>query len=375
MANYQVVWKGPVKIASGLGIASRAYALALKRQGVDIRIGETKNDSFLYKKTRKHKVLVYHHAPNNIDFNVERKYFDTIILNTVWETTRIPERWLPNINKFDAVCVPSIHNKRAMRRSGVKVPIFIVPHGVDTRMFNPYNKKLPLRNSKGRFVFVSVFGFQHRKNPEALLRAYWEEFTPADNVLLVIKTNGYESYENKKWIMGRIRALKERLGIRKKAATGRLITRPLNIKQLKGVYTLGNAFVLPTRGEGVGLPFLESLASGVPVITTGWGGHMDFLTPKNSFFVKYKLQNPADSMNTKYAISRSFHDLFAEKGQRWAEADIKSLRRQMRLAYENPLLCKQKGRQGRRDMLAYSWDRAGRSLKQAIEEVIRLKKR
>ncbi|MFC5468116.1 glycosyltransferase [Cohnella suwonensis] len=261
-----------------------------------------------------------------------------------------------------------------MRNSGVKVPIFIVPHGVNTRTFTPKNKKLPVKNANGKFIFVSVFGFQHRKNPEALLKAYWEEFSSADKVLLIIKTNGYAPKESEKWIRSQIQTYKKRLGIHKKTAPVIMMARRLNPKKLRGIYTRGHAFVLPTRGEGIGLPFLESLASGIPVIATGWGGHMDFLTSKNSFFINYKLRSPVIGMNRKSSISRQFRYLFAEKDQRWAEPDIRSLKRQMRTAYENPHLCKKKGRQGRLDARNLSWDRAGRSLKKAVEKAIRIKK-
>ncbi|MGF7047891.1 glycosyltransferase involved in cell wall biosynthesis [Paenibacillus sp. DS2015] len=369
--NYQVVWKGPVHKASGLGIASRAYVQALKRQGVNIKVGTGLNGGVT---NRKNKVLIYHYPPHTINFKKERANFNHIILNTVWETSRIPNRWVPYMNKYDAVCVPSQQNKQAMLNSGVRVPIFIVPHGVNTSMYSPANKPIHLREANGKFAFVSVFGFQHRKNPEALLRAYWEEFSAADHVVLVIKTNGYAAYENEQWIRNKIQRYKVRLGIRKQTAPIILTARHLNAQQLKGIYTRGQAFVLPTRGEGVGLPFLESLASGTPVIATGWGGHMDFLNSSNSFLVPYKLSNPATRMNSKQSISREFRSLFAQKGQRWAEVDIRSLRHKMRLAYSNPLLCKEKGRKGRQDVLKLSWDRAGYSLKQAIEKVMLTRK-
>lgn len=367
MKNYQVEWRGPVARSSGLGIASREYVKALKRQGVNVQARAQKSNS---SKSLKF-FLIYHYLPDTISFKEERKKYKHILLNTVWETTRIPRRWLPNINKFDAVCVPSTQNKQAMRSSGVRVPIFMVPHGVDTKKYKPSNRKLPLREAKGRFVFVSVFGFQHRKNPEALLKAYWEEFSSADKVILVIKTNGYALYENEQWIKNQIQSYKRRLGITKKTAPVLIIARKLNPIQLKGIYTLGHAFVLPTRGEGVGLPFLEALSSGIPVITTGWGGHMDFVTTKNSFLVHYNLKNPAISMNSHHAISHRFRHLFAEQGQLWAEADISSLKSKMRSAYENPGLCKQKGHQGRQDMLKLTWDRAGIALKAALDKVIR----
>jgi len=370
MVNYQVVWKGPVHRASGLGVASREYIRALRRHGIDVKLG-TSNPGFVQGgKKKKRRVLIYHFLPNTINLRKERKLYSPIILNTVWETTRIPRRWLPHINKFDAVCVPSIQNKQALRRSGVKVPVSVVPHGVNTAKFKPGNKKLPMPNAEGRFVFISIFGFQHRKNPETLLRAYWEAFSAADNVLLVIKTNGYSSHETEGWIKNRIQRYKESLGIRKKTAPIVVLGRRMSDEQLKGIYTRGHAFVLPTRGEGVGLPFLESLSSGVPVIATGWGGHMDFLTPRNSFLVSYTLRNPAGSMNSKHAISHNFRNLFAEKGQLWAEPDRISLKRQMRLAFQNPGLCRKKGQQGRKDVLRLSWGRAGMLMKQAVEKAV-----
>ncbi|MNI13152.1 D-inositol-3-phosphate glycosyltransferase [compost metagenome] len=368
-SRYQVVWEGPVQRASGLGIASRAYVQALRRKGVDVRINYGGRAEAFRDSSRK-KVLIYHHPPSQINLKLARARYDCIILNTVWETTQIPARWLPNINKFDAICVPSLHNKQALRNSGVRVPIFIVPHGVNTREYAPSNRKLPLAQSKGRFTFVSVFGFQHRKNPEALLRAYWEEFSASDPVLLVIKTNGYAPYENENWIKDRIRRYKERLGIRKPTAPVVVIGRHLKSSDIRSIYTLGQVFVLPTRGEGVGLPFLESLASGVPVIATGWGGHMDFLTRKNAFLVEYHLSSPLQSMNSRHSISRGFRHLFAGKGQRWAEPDIQSLKRQMRSAFQHPQLCKAKGRQGRQDMLRWTWNRAGHLMKQAIEQTL-----
>ncbi|AIQ12266.1 glycosyltransferase [Paenibacillus durus] len=374
MNTYWCEWRGPVKKKSGLGIASRAYVRALRRQGVNVRVGFKSLKNLGIRRSAVKKVLICHHPPHEVHVKEERKRYDLVILNTIWETTQLPNRWKPHMNKFDAVFVPTLQNKEALLNSGVKVPIFIVPHGVNTKEYRPGNLKLNLPEHKGRFVFVSVFGFQHRKNPEGLLRAYWEEFSASDSVLLVIKTNGYDSRETEGWIKKRISQYKKQLGLNKSTAPVKIIGRPITPGQLRGIYTLGDAFVLPTRGEGVGMPFLEAMASGIPVIATGWGGHMDFVNSRNAFLVKYKLRNPAVSMRSRHAISRKFSHLFAQQGQRWAEPELQSLRKQMRAAYENPHLCKVKGRQGRQDALKISWDRGGRLMKQAIEQVMRVKK-
>jgi hypothetical protein len=76
----------------------------------------------------------------------------------------------------------------------------------------------------------------------------------------------------------------------------------------------------------------------------------------------------------KHAISRPFRSLFAEKGQRWAEPDLKSLRQQMRAAYSNPKLCRLKGQRARRDALKLTWKRGGGALKKAIDQTLRKKR-
>jgi len=314
--------------------------------------------------------MVCHFRPNEIRVAEEKRRYDRVILNAVWETTRIPLSWRRNINRFDAILVPSRQNRDAFRASGVKVPIFIVPHGVDSTFYRPGIPPLRVKGTAGRFVFVSVFGFQHRKNPETLLRAYWKAFSAGDRVHLVIKTNGYARYENKQWIESRIRGLKRRLRLRKSTAPVTVLAHRMDERRLRGIYTLGDAFVLPTRGEGVGLPFLESMASGTPVIATGWGGHMDFVKDRNAFKVGYRLMHPSVRMRKSTAIARKFGFLFNGPGQRWAEADEGSLIRQMRRAYLNPGLCRQKGRQARRDAARLTWYRAGAAMKSAIGKTV-----
>ena len=52
---------------------------------------------------------------------------------------------------------------------------------------------------------------------------------------------------------------------------------------LAEMYRGADAFVLPTRGEGWGLPIAEATASGLPVIATNFSGPTAFLTDDNSY--------------------------------------------------------------------------------------------
>ena len=61
------------------------------------------------------------------------------------------------------------------------------------------------------------------------------------------------------------------------AATG------LSRLQMRDVLMGADAFVLPTRGEGWGLPVVEAMAMALPVIVTNTSGCSQYLTQENSF--------------------------------------------------------------------------------------------
>ena len=70
------------------------------------------------------------------------------------------------------------------------------------------------------------------------------------------------------------------------------------------------AFLSCTRGEGFGLPHLESAVSGLPVIATNWSSHKEFLDKGKWIKLDYDL---VDVDPTKID-----NNIFV-KGMQWAE--------------------------------------------------------
>jgi glycosyltransferase involved in cell wall biosynthesis len=382
--SYQVCWRGFVGGSTGYDRASREYLLALDRCGVDVKVEPMSYSQDIFVggvnpeqvarikeliakpyATDKKKILVYHAQPNGVNPAIERNNYDKVIVLTVWETTRVPQSWIAPANQADAIIVPSSQNVTALRDSGIEVPIFIVPHGADFETYKPGNKKLEIPSIKDKFKFLSVFQWQHRKAPEVLLEAYLNEFTNKDNVALVIKTywGHVVSKVESRGIVNQIAAFKNQY----RDAPQILVTTSIfEDEDLKGLYTMADCFVLPTRGEGVGLPYIEALCSGVPVIATNWGGSTDFLKDNNSFPVDYDLMQTDAKLQT--AISPNFNQLFTPD-MMWAEPKVDSLRFRMRQAYENKEWCEGKGAAGRALMETMSWDSSGIAMKELLNKI------
>ena len=60
---------------------------------------------------------------------------------------------------------------------------------------------------------------------------------------------------------------------------------------LCGLYESADIFLSLQRAEGFGLNIAHALAIGLPVITTAFGGHLDFCNEETAFLVRKPLSN------------------------------------------------------------------------------------
>lgn len=69
---------------------------------------------------------------------------------------------------------------------------------------------------------------------------------------------------------------------------------------LPALYRGARVLVMPSRFEGFGLPIVEAMASGVPVVATRAAGAFDFLPPETALFVE-----PGDAVALAAALQKS----------------------------------------------------------------------
>lgn len=333
----QIVWRGNTMDSSGYAKATREYVLALHAHGVDVKLEPIAQplpqvdlmpehravlQHLIAKaKTRYHKVHIIHHPPD-----IWKRKLSRSIGFTYWETSKVPERWVQLSHQMHAVFLPSSHNLDIFRQSGIRVPLFHIRPCVHPSAYNSVSEQtLPYLNQLPPFRFLSVFSWIPRKGYDLLLRAFWEEFAAGDNVALVIKTAGMNPAELENW--------KRSFGISHPTAPVYVDQQTRSEAEMDALYRGCQAFVLPSRGEGVGYPYLEAAIRGLPVIATGWGGHMDFLNDQNSYPLSYQLV-PVPPQNYYYGY---------QSDQSWAEVSVEHMRSVMRRVYMNYAEAKSKG--------------------------------
>jgi glycosyltransferase involved in cell wall biosynthesis len=264
---------------------------------------------------------------------------------TMLECDRIPQHWVEKCNQMDQIWVPSTFNQQTFLHSGVHgEKMKVVPIGVDAERFRPSVTPMALLpRQEERFVFLSNFEWIPRKGYDLLLRAYLEEFTGSDPVLLVIKAYDGSQFDpsgdkmHRTWI-----EMTAKLGIRKPPRL-KLLTQGMAYDDLPSFYASGDCYIIPTRGEGWNLPALEAMSSGVPVITTNWSAHLDFINEKNGYLIAVERLEPIPKQGIP---NDAIYD-----GARWAVPSLSEIRKWMRFAVEHPEDLKEKGRRAREQVI------------------------
>ena len=199
----------------------------------------------------------------------------------VWESDRVPPDWAEALSRgADLVVVPSNFTRAALLSSGFpESRAEVVPYGYD----EDHLLATSIQRPEGRpFTFLSVLSPHPRKGLCALFRAYREAFTAKDDVLLRVKTT-YDPQVRRRRFPFEIPSWHELID---ESGLGEAQAPPLELEvatvddaDIFSVYGAADAYVAPTWGESFGLAHLEAAAAGLPVIATGWGGHMEFVPP------------------------------------------------------------------------------------------------
>lgn len=287
---------------------------------------------------------IYYQCCPAVDFDLQIEA-RIRIGRTTFETDRIPDGWKERCNALDQVWVPCRQNYESFAKAGVKESkLVIMPEGLDTELYRPSLEPLPVPGRRG-FNFVSVFDWIDRKGPDILLRAYLTEFKPDEDVTLILKVHKFD--DPSAMLEARLLYFIERvLKLRVEDCPPIIvISGLLPANEMPRLYATGDAFVVPSRGEGWGRPYMEAAACEKIVLAPRWGGPVDFLDDSNAFLIDIEgmVPVPTDSDREIYI------------GHRWSEPSADHLRQLMRSVFAHQTEARQRAHKARADMVQ-KWD-------------------
>ena len=183
-----------------------------------------------------------------------------------------PQDWKPWLEDVDVPVVLSKFTQECVAEvTGKRPPV--IYHGVDTEAFRPQDKEQAkkLAHVDKHFVVGTVARNQQRKNLPALVKAFAQFAENKSDAVLYLHTQvrgHWDMYE-----LAKRHGIEDKTRVTEGLGTDRGVPDAL----LATVYNAMDMFILPTMGEGFGLPIVESQACGTAAFATDFSACPELL--------------------------------------------------------------------------------------------------
>lgn len=284
--------KGPLNTLLGYGSACWNIAKALsERESVALfPIGQphlTTYDNELCQRLINERYSVYDKSKPSLTVWHEYDLFDCLhgtpsVAFPFFEIDEFDAIRKKSLGVPDKLFITSKWGKDVVEQSGIKTPVDIVPLGVNTNIFTP--RKSP----DDTYRFFTIGKIERRKCTALLPALFDNAFNKDDNVELHVMCDSP------------LPQIKQQMPHFRREFANSPLGNKIHIHSLKSTdYELASFIqqmdcgIFMTRAEGWGLPILQSMACGKPVIVTDYSAQMEFCNSENSLLVNVTEKEPA----------------------------------------------------------------------------------
>jgi glycosyltransferase involved in cell wall biosynthesis len=246
-----VIYDGYGSMAEYLvrGLARAGASVNLSPMGIDLA-GMSDEFCELYARSSLDisDTLLYFCWPRT---DLDRFRVADLFVNTMWESSRLPASWVPQLNRARTVIVPTRFVARLCNEAGVEAPVEVISEGIDPAVY--YFEQRPEREGLTTLMVATMID---RKNSAVGVAAWKRAFEDDATARLLIKS---------RFQYGRFTSDDPR------------ITFVDTNEQTRGIARwYREADVLLALGsEGFGLPLVEGMATGLPAIALSSEGQGD----------------------------------------------------------------------------------------------------
>lgn len=288
----KILWTGSLSDPTGYGQASRLLVRGLRKYADITCINKTFTGNHSGPILDEFKDLL--EKPKDVQFDIHTQAYTPEFFNqspnskkniglTMFETDSIPAHWKRYMMPMDNIITPTEWGASIFSNYIPKDKIIVSPLGYDKTKLceTDYGdlKRQIIEGKEDRRIVLCCCDYNIRKGIKEIFKAV--NMAP-DNLFFILRFAPVQASSN---------AIVEDVHMHIYRDNYAIIPHFITDENIANLMYISDFIFSPTRGEGFGLPLIESMAHGTPVVATNWSAHTSFVNNENGFLIDYLLDD------------------------------------------------------------------------------------